>query len=54
MFDSENISRVMYINQNGELFLQFRPDDKSSKAKASIEALKSAGVIEDIPEEDDD
>ena len=36
--------RVMYINQNGELFLQFRPDDKSAKMKASIEMLHESGT----------
>ena len=41
---AENINRIMYINQNGELFLQFRPDDKASKMKASIEVLHESGT----------
>ena len=41
---TENINRIMYINQNGELFLQFRPGDKSSKMKASIEVLHESGT----------
>ena len=41
---TENINRIMYINQRGELFLQFRPDDKSSKMKASIEVLYESGT----------
>lgn len=41
---AENINRIMYINRNGELFLQFRPDNKSSKMKASIEALHESGT----------
>ena len=42
---TENINRIMYINQNGELFLQFRPDDKSSKMKASIEVMHESGTV---------
>ena len=42
---AENINRIMYINQKGELFLQFRPDDKSSKMKASIEVLYERGTV---------
>ena len=42
---AENINRIMYINQKGELFLQFRPDDKSSKMKASIEVLHESGTV---------
>lgn len=42
---AENINRIMYINQKGELFLQFRPDDKSSKMKASIEVLYESGTV---------
>ena len=42
---TENINRIMYINQNGELFLQFRPDDKSSKMKASIEVMYESGTV---------
>lgn len=42
---AENTNRVMYINQSGELFLQFRPDDKSSKMKASIEVLHERGTV---------
>ena len=41
---TENTNRVMYINQSGELFLQFRPDDKSSKMKASIKVLHERGT----------
>ena len=41
---TENINRIMYINQKGELFLQFRPDDKSSKMKASIEVMYESGT----------
>ena len=41
---TENVNRIMYINQKGELFLQFRPDDKSSKMKASIEVLHERGT----------
>ena len=41
---TENINRIMYINQSGELFLQFRPDDKSSEMKASIEVLHERGT----------
>ena len=41
---TENVNRIMYINQKGELFLQFRPDDKSSKMKASIEVLYESGT----------
>ena len=41
---AENINRIMYINQRGELFLQFRPDDKSSKMKASIEVMYESGT----------
>lgn len=41
---AENINRIMYINQNGELFLQFRPGNKSSKMKASIEVLHEGGT----------
>ena len=41
---AKNTNRVIYINKNGELFLQFRPDDKSSKAKASIEVLHESGT----------
>ena len=41
---TENTNRVMYVNQSGELFLQFRPDDKSSKMKASIEVLHESGT----------
>ena len=41
---TENTNRVMYINQSGELFLQFRPDDKSSEMKASIEVLHEGGT----------
>ena len=42
---TENINRIMYINQNGELFLQFRPGSKSTKRKASIEALHESGTM---------
>ena len=42
---TENTNRVMYINQSGELFLQFRPDDKSSKMKASIKVLHEKGTV---------
>ena len=42
---AENINRIMYINQKGELFLQFRPDDKSSKMKASIKVLHEEGTV---------
>ena len=42
---TENVNRIMYINQKGELFLQFRPDDKSSKMKASIEVLHERGTV---------
>ena len=41
---TESINRIMYINQKGELFLQFRPDDKSSEMKASIEVLHESGT----------
>ena len=41
---AENTNKVMYINQKGELFLQFWPDDKSSKMKASIEVLHESGT----------
>ena len=41
---AENINRIMYINQNDELFLQFRPGDKASKMKASIEVLHESGT----------
>lgn len=41
---TENTNRIVYVNQNGELFLQFRPDDKSSKMKASIEVLHESGT----------
>ena len=42
---TENTNRIMYINQKGELFLQFRPDDKSSKMKASIEVMHESGTV---------
>ena len=41
---TKNTNRIMYINRSGELFLQFRPDDKSSKMKASIEVLHESGT----------
>ena len=41
---TENTNKVMYINQKGELFLQFWPDDKSSEMKASIEVLHESGT----------
>ena len=42
---AENINRIMYINQKSELFLQFRPDDKSSEMKASIKVLHENGTV---------
>ena len=42
---TENVNRIMYINQKGELFLQFRPDDKSSKMKANIEVLHEIAAV---------
>ena len=41
---TENTNRIMYINQSGELFLQFRPGSKSAKRKASIETLHGSGT----------
>ena len=38
------ITRSMYINQNGELFLQFRPDNKSLETLVKIEVLQERGT----------